>query len=177
MPSASLATLAAAGLGGAAAGAGAVYLLLRKPSRSAAKWASATLRWTGNGSEIHAEIRNPATPEPKSMTFCGLRPNPVEACLAAHGACCLIDVVDGCEKTGQLLSARCEVDSERATSAPRVIAGVHMTYVVETSGDAINEAMVSRLVEESNAGGSSVGGMIVGAGASLSWAVRIEKKA
>ena len=55
-----------------------------------------------------------------------------------------------------------------------MLTGVHMTYVVGCKGDAINEEMVAKLVMDSNAAASSVGGMVKASGATIEWAVRVE---
>ena len=75
----------------------------------------------------------------------GNAPSPMEAVLTAAGACSAIDVVMILEKSRQdVTGCVCELDADRAESAPRVFTAIRLHFVV--TGNDLNEKNVERAV-------------------------------
>ena len=71
---------------------------------------------------------------------------PMESVLLAVGSCSSIDVVDILKKSRlDIHSCYCELEAERAPSAPRVFTKIHAHYVV--AGDKLTEKNVARAVQ------------------------------
>ena len=95
--------------------------------------------------------------------------SPVQSVLLAHGACSLIDVVDGLRRW-EIESADVSLKGERSEEHPRIFTSVSLSYTVVTNAP---EDLVRRLVESSHDKYCSVGAMVTGAGAELSWQLEV----
>jgi putative redox protein len=72
--------------------------------------------------------------------------SPMESVLLAVGACSSIDVVEILKKARQDISACvCELNAERAESAPRVFTKIHAHYVI--TGKDVKEKHLDRAVQ------------------------------
>lgn len=98
-------------------------------------------------------------------------PSPMEMVLHAHAACSLIDVKEGLKhRIENVEFLTVEVESERATTSPKVFTSIVMKYIVK--GD-VAEKLVSRLIESSHEKYCSVGNMITKSGATLDWSLEM----
>jgi putative redox protein len=71
---------------------------------------------------------------------------PMESVLLAVGSCSSIDVVDILKKSRlDIHNCYCELEAERAETAPRVFTKIHAHYVV--SGDKLTDKQVARAVQ------------------------------
>ena len=76
----------------------------------------------------------------------GGAPTPMEAVLLAVGACSSIDVVEIMNKSRQDISGcQCQLEADRAESAPRVFTKIHAHYQVQ--GNNISEKHLQRAVQ------------------------------
>jgi len=99
--------------------------------------------------------------------------SPVHALLLGHGACTLIDVVEGLRRWN-LISAAIALDGERSETHPRIFTSVSLAYSVVTDAP---KDLVQRLVESSHAKYCTIGATITGAGAELSWTLDVRESA
>ena len=98
-------------------------------------------------------------------------PSPMEMVLHAHAACSLIDVKEGLKhRIENVEFLTVEIESERASSSPKVFTSIIMKYIVK--GD-VAEKLVSRLIESSHEKYCSVGKMITKSGATLDWSLEM----
>ena len=71
---------------------------------------------------------------------------PMESVLLSVGSCSSIDVVDILKKSRlDVHSCFCELEAQRAESAPRVFTNIHAHYVV--AGDKLTDKHVARAVQ------------------------------
>lgn len=71
---------------------------------------------------------------------------PMESILLSVGSCSSIDVVDILQKSRLLITdCYCELEAERAESAPRVFKKIHARYVVK--GENLTDKQVARAVQ------------------------------
>lgn len=124
------------------------------------------VRWTADGGYVGT------TSDGKSFEIYGVTtPSPMEMVLHAHAACSLIDVKEGLKhRIENVEFLRVEVESERATTSPKVFTSIVMKYIVK--GD-VAEKLVSRLIESSHEKYCSVGNMITKSGATLDWSLEM----
>ena len=120
------------------------------------------VRWT-IGEEIEGETDNGKITPFHSDTAA----NPMQIVLQAHGACSLIDVIDGLKHRMKDVRAMwIELESDRSLETPKVFTEIRMKYIVE--GD-VPEKLLRRLIMQSHAKYCSVGVMITRSGATLNW--------
>nr|WP_297349106.1 OsmC family protein [uncultured Glaciecola sp.] len=87
--------------------------------------------------------------------------SPMEAVLISVGACSSVDVVEIMRKSRQLMhGCYCELEAERAESAPRKFTKIHAHFVVQ--GNDINEKNLARAVQLSTEKYCSVMLMLTG---------------
>ena len=124
------------------------------------------VRWTADGRYVGT------TSSGKSFEIYGeTTPSPMEMVLHAHAACSLIDVKEGLKhRIENVEFLTVEVESERATTSPKVFTSIVMKYIVK--GD-VAEKLVSRLIESSHEKYCSVGNMITKSGATLDWSLEM----
>lgn len=124
------------------------------------------VRWTADGGYVGT------TSGGKSFEIYGeTTPSPMEMVLHAHAACSLIDVKEGLKhRIENVEFLTVEVESERATTSPKVFTSIVMKYIVK--GD-VAEKLVSRLIESSHEKYCSVGNMITKSGATLDWSLEM----
>ena len=130
-----------------------------------------SVTYSGQGQVIEGEMSTG-----QSIVFDGdgeTSISPVQSVLLAHGACSLIDVVDGLRRW-EVESADVSLEGERSETHPRIFTSVSLAYTVVTDAP---EDLVQRLVESSHDKYCSVGGMITGAGAELSWTLDVRESA
>ena len=120
------------------------------------------VRWT-IGEEIEGETDNGKITPFHSDTAA----SPMQIVLQAHGACSLIDVIDGLKHRMKDVRAMwIELESERSLETPKVFTEIRMKYIVE--GD-VPEKLLRRLITQSHAKYCSVGVMITRSGATSNW--------
>ena len=120
------------------------------------------VRWT-IGEEIEGETDNGKITPFHSDTAA----SPMQIVLQAHGACSLIDVIDGLKHRMKDVRAMwVELESDRSLETPKVFTEIRMKYIVE--GD-VPEKLLRRLIAQSHAKYCSVGVMITRSGATLNW--------
>jgi putative redox protein len=120
------------------------------------------VRWT-TGEEIEGETDNGKITPFHSNTAA----NPMQIVLQAHGACSLIDIIDGLKhRMENVRGMWIELESDRSLERPKVFTAIRMKYVVE--GD-VPEVLVRRLITQSHEKYCSVGVMITRSGATLNW--------
>ena len=101
------------------------------------------VRWT-TGEEIEGETDNGKITQFHSDTAA----SPMQIVLQAHGACSLIDVIDGLKhRMENVKSMWVELDSDRSLERPKVFTAVRMKYVIQ--GD-VPEKLVRRLIAQSH---------------------------
>ena len=128
-----------------------------------------SVTYSGQGLVIEGE-----TSTGRSLVFDGdgeASISPVQSVLLAHGACSLIDVVDGLRRW-DIESADVSLKGGRSEAHPRVFTSVSLSYTIVTNAP---EDLVRRLVESSHDKYCSVGAMITGAGAELSWTLDVQQ--
>jgi len=126
------------------------------------------VRWT-TGEEIEGETDNGKVTQFHSDTAA----SPMQIVLQAHGACSLIDVIDGLKHRMENVRAMwVELESDRALERPKVFTAVRMRYVVE--GD-VPEKLVRRLIKQSHEKYCSVGVMITRSGTTLDWSLDLRQ--
>jgi putative redox protein len=87
--------------------------------------------------------------------------SPMEAVLISVGACSSVDVVEIMRKSRQLMhGCYCELEAEKAESAPRKFTKIHAHFVVQ--GNDINEKHLARAVQLSTEKYCSVMLMLTG---------------
>ncbi|MFT7259153.1 MAG: putative redox protein [Glaciecola sp.] len=87
--------------------------------------------------------------------------SPMEAVLISVGACSSVDVVEIMRKSRQVMhGCYCELEAERAESAPRKFTKIHAHFVVQ--GSDINEKHLARAVQLSTEKYCSVMLMLTG---------------
>jgi putative redox protein len=87
--------------------------------------------------------------------------SPMEAVLISVGACSSVDVVEIMRKSRQEIhGCYCELEAERAESAPRKFTNIHAHFVVQ--GNNINEKNLARAVQLSTEKYCSVMLMLTG---------------
>lgn len=102
-----------------------------------------------------------------------LGPRPMELVLMGTGACTAIDVMLILRKSRQAVTdCVVELDSERATEAPKVFTRIHMHYVV--TGKALAANQVERAVKLSKEKYCSATAML-GATAEITWDFEIRE--
>tara|TARA_B110000196_G_C20640981_1_gene428450 strand:- start:114 stop:506 length:393 start_codon:yes stop_codon:yes gene_type:complete len=122
------------------------------------------VRWT-TGEEVEGETDNGKITPFHSETAA----SPMQIVLQAHGACSLIDVIDGLkDRMEHVRSMWIELESDRSLERPKVFTAIRMKYVVE--GD-VPEKLVERLIAQSHEKYCSVGVMITRSGATLDWSL------
>ena len=122
------------------------------------------VRWT-IGEEVEGETDNGKITPFHSETAA----SPMQIVLQAHGACSLIDVIDGLkDRMEHVRSMWIELESDRSLERPKVFRAIRMKYVVE--GD-VPEKLVERLIAQSHEKYCSVGVMITRSGATLDWSL------
>ena len=120
------------------------------------------VRWT-TGEEIEGETDNGKITQFHSDTAA----SPMQIVLQAHGACSLIDVIDGLKhRMENVKSMWIELDSDRSLERHKVFTAVRMKYVIQ--GD-VPEKLVRRLIAQSHEKYCSVGVMITRSGVTLDW--------
>ena len=120
------------------------------------------VRWT-IGEEIEGETDNGKITPFHSDTAA----SPMQIVLQAHGACSLIDVIDGLKHRMKDVRAMwIELESDRSLETPKVFTEIRMKYIVV--GD-VPEKLLRRLITQSHAKYCSVGVMITRSGATLNW--------
>tara|TARA_B100001113_G_C20996868_1_gene573165 strand:- start:334 stop:723 length:390 start_codon:yes stop_codon:yes gene_type:complete len=73
-------------------------------------------------------------------------PTPMELTLQMAGACSMVDVVAGL-KDRKIISARVELEAERAEESPRVFTHIKMKYIIE--GENLPEKLIRRIIDAS----------------------------
>jgi len=73
-------------------------------------------------------------------------PTPMELTLQMAGACSMVDVIAGL-KDRKIISARVELEAERAEESPRVFTHIKMKYIVE--GKDLPEKLIRRIIAAS----------------------------
>ena len=122
------------------------------------------VRWI-TGEEIEGETDNGKITQFHSDTAA----SPMQIVLQAHGACSLIDVIDGLKhRMNDVRAMWIELESERSSERPKVFTSVNMKYVVE--GD-VPEKLLRRLIHQSHEKYCSVGVMITRSGTKLDWSL------
>ncbi len=87
--------------------------------------------------------------------------SPMEAVLISVGACSSVDVVEIMRKSRQVMhGCYCELEAERAESAPRKFTKIHAHFVVQ--GSDISEKQLARAVQLSTEKYCSVMLMLTG---------------
>jgi putative redox protein len=87
--------------------------------------------------------------------------SPMEAVLISVGACSSVDVVEIMRKSRQVMhGCYCELEAERAESAPRKFTKIHAHFVVQ--GNNLNEKTLARAVQLSTEKYCSVMLMLTG---------------
>ena len=126
------------------------------------------VRWT-TGEEIEGETEDGKVTQFHSDTAA----SPMQIVLQAHGACSLIDVIDGLKHRMENVRAMwIELESDRSLERPKVFTAVRMKYVIE--GD-VPEKLVRRLITQSHEKYCSVGVMITRSGTTLDWSLDLRQ--
>ena len=96
--------------------------------------------------------------------------SPVQSVLLSHGACSLIDVVDGLRRY-QIENAKVELESKRSQDHPRVFTQVNLNFSIESDAP---ESLIRRLIESSFEKYCTVGAIIERSGCEVTW--NLERK-
>lgn len=96
-------------------------------------------------------------------------PTPMELTLQMAGACSMVDVIVGL-KDRKIISARVELEAERAEESPRVFTHIKMKYIIE--GENLPEKLIRRLIQASQDKHCSVSIMLAST-AKIDWELEL----
>jgi putative redox protein len=97
--------------------------------------------------------------------------SPMEIVQQAHAACSMIDLFVGLkDRMDNVKSMKININTDRKPEPPRVFTNIDMKYIIEGN---VPEKLVRRIIQASHDKFCSVGKMLTGSGAALTWSLEI----